>query len=169
MGTDAAWVSRFHSTSHRVGGVSWWGERQIWLRHTVYWTIALALVALTAADGVPIEKDSDAPSMLWSLYFLSVILILAIVSLVWTIREWEAAGFLRTTSRSLVLLAFVLGFTAAILTFASTWLGATIDECQSVEERLSCTEPASPRVILEMLAWHAANVVPVLALTDSFG
>jgi hypothetical protein len=45
--------------------------------------------------------------------------------------------------------------------------GGCIEACRTVGELETCQGQASPRQVLGMLAWHAANVVPVLDITNS--
>ena len=40
--------------------------------------------------------------------------------------------------------------------------GGCIEACRTVGELETCRGQASPRQVLGMLAWHVANVVPVL-------
>jgi hypothetical protein len=42
-----------------------------------------------------------------------------------------------------------------------------IEACRTVDELEACQGQASPRQVLGLLAWHAANVVPVLDFTHS--
>ena len=47
-------------------------------------------------------------------------------------------------------------------------VAASIDEaCRTVGELETCRGQAAPPQVLGMLAWHAANVVPVLDITHS--
>ena len=45
--------------------------------------------------------------------------------------------------------------------------GGCIEACRTVGELETCRGQASPRQVLGMLAWHAANVVPVLDIPHS--
>ena len=54
----------------------------------------------------------------------------------------------------------LLGFVAIVLFEARRW--GCIEACRTVGELETCRGQASPRQVLGMLAWHAANVVPVL-------
>jgi hypothetical protein len=94
------------------------------------------------------------------------VIIVAIIFLVFTLREWEQVGALRTTSRSLVLFISLLGFVAVVLFYARRW-GVHIEACRTVGEVETCHGQASPQQVLGMLAWHAANVVPGLDITHS--
>ena len=97
-----------------------------------------------------------------------VILSIAVAALIFTLREWNSAGLARTISRSLVLFVLVLGFAASWL-FFSRRFGVEINGCRTLEEHEICRVQASPQQVLGMLAWQAADVVPVLQITDSFG
>jgi hypothetical protein len=88
------------------------------------------------------------------------------VGLVVTLRQWEQVGVAVTISRSLALFAGLLGFVAAVLFYARRW-GVHIEACPTVGELETCQGQASPRQVLGMLAWHAANVVPALDITHS--
>jgi hypothetical protein len=71
----------------------------------------------------------------------------------------------RTISRSLVAFTFVLGIVAGALILNRQWVH--IEACHMVGQLETCRGPASPRQVLGMLAWHAANVVPVLDIPHS--
>jgi hypothetical protein len=146
--------------------VSWWGERPWWLRHLVYWAVALGAISLTAfnetAGAVPVYSS---PPWLF-VVFGFVFIIEAIVGLVFLYREWWQLSPVRTLSRSLVLFTFVLGTLAALLFFARRW-GVHIEACHTVRETETCQGQASPQQVLGMLAWHAADLVPVLDIPHS--
>ena len=110
------------------------------------------------------EARNDLLLLLW---MMIVILIIAVMSLVYTLKEWEDVGLLRTASRSLVLFSFVLGLTSAAL-FYMRGSGVEINQCRVAGEQEVCSGQASPQESLGMLAWQAADVVPVLRITDSF-
>ena len=82
------------------------------------------------------------------------------------LRNWEQLGAAQTISRSLLIFTFLLGFLAWGLFEARRW-GVHIEACRTVGELETCQGPASPRQVLGMLAWHAANAVPVLDITHS--
>jgi hypothetical protein len=158
---DVSWLHRSQS------GVSWWGARPAWLRHVVYWAIALALLSATAFDGSARDPPAtDSGDVAVFILLIAVVLILAVLALVFTLREWEQVGAARTISRSLVLFTFLLGTVSICLNFARRW-GVDIDACRTVGDQEVCRDRASPSQVLGMLSWHAANVVPVLAITDS--
>jgi RsiW-degrading membrane proteinase PrsW (M82 family) len=101
--------------------VSEWGERPTWVRHAVYWAIALGIIALTAFDGTTSAvsaRSGDVESLAW---FVTIGLVLAIMGLVFTLTEWEQIGAARNISRSLVLFTFLLGFVAVVLFYARRW------------------------------------------------
>ena len=142
--------------------MSKWGERPTWVRHAVYWAIALGIIALTAFDGTTSAvsaSSGDVESLAW---FVTIGLVLAIMGLVVTLLEWEQVGAARNISRSLVLFTFLLGFVAAVLFYARRW-GVHIEACRTVGELETCQD----KQVLGLLAWHAANVVPVLDITHS--
>jgi hypothetical protein len=165
--TQTQHVSWIHRSGRRPSGISWWGERPTWVRHVTYWVIALLLVASTAinndADDIPTTGD-ELVAVLW---IVIVVMAVAIMVLVASLMEWEEVGILRTISRSLVLFSLVLGFSAGALAYWGTH-AIEINRCQVEDEREVCSGQASPRQTLSMLAWHAADVVPVLHITDSF-
>ena len=98
----------------------------------------------------------------WFAWFawLVVVILIAIAGLLSTLRKWEQLGMARTTSRCLVIFTCLLGFVAIVLFEACRW--GRIEACRTVGELETCRGQASPRQVLGMLAWHAANVVPVL-------
>ena len=146
--------------------MSKWGERPTWFRHAVYWAIVLGIIALTAYDGTTSAvsaSSGDVESLAW---FVTVGLVLAIMGLVFTLTEWEQIGAARNISRSLVLFTFLLGFVAVVLFYARRW-GVHIEACRTVGELETWQGQASAQQVLGLLAWHAANVVPVLDITHS--
>ena len=147
--------------------MSWWGERPTWLRHVVYWAIALGTISLTAFDGsvgaAPARRPSDAVPYAW---FSVVFIIVAAMGLFFVYRESGQLSAVRTLSRSLVLFTFILGTLAVFLFFARRW-GVHIEACRTLREVETCQGQASPRQVLGMLAWHAANVVPALDIPHS--
>jgi len=64
-----------------------------------------------------------------------------------------------------VIFTCLLGFVAIVLFEACRW--GRIEACRTVGELETCRGQASPRQVLGMLAWHAANVVPVLDIPHS--
>jgi hypothetical protein len=159
-------VSWLWRTSLRPSGVSLWGERPTWIRHTVYWAIALGMIALTAFDGTRDAQPANSSDVAFLAWLVIVGGIAAIMGLVFTLHEWEQIGAARNISRSLVLFTFLLGFVAAVLVFTSQW-GTHIQACRTVGELETCQGQATPQQVLGMLSWHAANVVPALDITHS--
>jgi hypothetical protein len=148
--------------------VGWWRERH-GIRHVAYWAFALGVISLTAFDGTTAPapaSSSDVAFFAWLAWVVVAIIGFAIMALVHTLRGWESVGAARTTSRSLVLFTCLLGFVAAMLFFARRW-GVHIEACRTVGGLETCQGQASPRQVLGMLAWHAANVVPGLDITHS--
>jgi len=165
--TREAEISWLHQ-SGRESGVSWWGERPIWARHATYWVVALGLLSLSLFDadaGPPIESNDDLVTFVW---IVMGVLAIAVAALIFTLREWNSVGLFRTVSRSLVLFAFILGFAASWLFFARGF-GVEIEACRLLEGQETCRGQASPQQVLGMLGWQAADVVPVLQITESFG
>ena len=159
-------VSALLRTTQTPSGVSWWGRRSVWTRHVTYWVLAIGLVSMTAFDttrSAPPDTD-DIGVFAW---FTAVILVVGVMGLVFTIREWERVGVARTLSRSLVLFLCMLGLAASFLFFARRW-GVDVEECTTRAGQEVCGGTASAQQVLALLAWQAANAVPVLNLTDSF-
>jgi hypothetical protein len=165
-GPKPSFVSGLWRTTLRPSGVSWWGELPVWIRHPAYWAFALGVISLTAFDGTTSAAPAHSSDVAFFVWLVVVVIVLAIMSLVSMLREWEQVGAARTTSRSLVLFTFLLGIVAALLFYARRW-GVHIEACRTVGELETCQGQASPRQVLGMLAWHAANVVPVLDITHS--
>ncbi len=160
-------VSWFHR-SGRESGVSWWGERPTWARHLTYWIVALGLLSPTLFDADAGRTAGSNDDLLTFVWFVMVILGLAVAALILTLREWNSVGLVRTVSRSLVLFTFILGFAASWLFFARRF-GVEINACRLIGEQEICHAQASPQQVLGMLSWQAADVVPVLQIPDSFG
>lgn len=142
----------------------------MWVRHGVYWALAVALLLLSVLDDDPgrvaeTNADDDVALFVW---LAVVVLLVAVVALVFTLKEWQDAGVVRTLSRSLVLLVMLLGFVSAWLFTARQW-GVEILGCQVVRNQEVCRTEASPRQVAGMLAWNAADVIPVVKATESFG
>jgi hypothetical protein len=164
--TREAATSWFHQSS-RESGVSWWGERPTWARHVTYWAVALGLISLTLFDSDAGPTTASNDDLLTFVWLVMGILAIAVAALIFTLREWNSVGLARTVSRSLVLFTFILGFAASWLFFARRF-GVEINSCRLVGEQETCSQ-ASPQQVLGMLGWQAADVVPVLKITDSFG
>jgi hypothetical protein len=165
-GSRSLYISKLWRTNRRSSGVSWWGERPAWIRHLVYWALAFGTVAVTAFDKTTTavtRNSSDVVSFAW-LFIVGGLL--AIMGLVFTLREWQQIGAARNFSRCLVLFTFFLGFMAAVLFYTRRW-GVHIEACRTVGGLETCQGEASAQRILSMLAWHAANVVPVLDIPNS--
>ena len=153
--TQEAEISWFHR-SGRESGVSWWGERPTWARHVTYWVVALGLLSLSLFDtdaGPATASNDDLSSFVW---IVMGILSIAVAALIFTLREWNAVGLLRTISRSLVLFTFILGFAASWLFYARGF-GVEIIGCDALEGQEICRVQASPQQVLGMLAWQAAG------------
>jgi len=164
----SAFKSSLHKSSHRSSGLSWWGERPGWIRHGTYWVLALGLLLASLVDDDPgTVSDAGDDEVAWFVWFVVVILITCVAALVYTLKEWRQVGTARTISRSLVLFAFLLAFASGCLITARQW-GAEVAACQLVEAQEVCAGEASPRQVVGMLAWHAADVVPVLQAPQSF-
>jgi len=160
------YVSKLHRTSLRRSGVSRWGELRTWIRHVVYWAIAIGTIAITAFDrtttAVP-SHSGDVASFAWIAIVGGG---LAVAGLVFTLWEWEKISTARNISRSLVLFTFLLGYVAAVLSFTGEW-GVHIEACRTVGELETCQGQASAQQVLGMLTWHAANVVSALDIPHS--
>ncbi|MGH2786999.1 MAG: hypothetical protein ACRDJV_03685 [Actinomycetota bacterium] len=167
VGTKQQFVSWLHR-SNRAGGISWWGERATWIRHATYWLIALGLLSATIFDDEAGDGPTTSDDLVTLLWLVIGFLGIAVASLIYTLREWEDVGIPRTVSRSLVLFTVVVAFSAIAL-FYLRGSGVEINACRVDGERELCSDQASPRQTLGMLVWHAAEVVPVLQITDSFG
>jgi hypothetical protein len=165
--TREAGVSWFHR-SGRESGVSRWGERPAWARHLTYWIVALALLSISLFDDDAGPATTSNDDLLTFVWLMMGILAIAVAALIFTLREWSTVGLLRTISRSLVLFTFILGLAAAWLFFARRF-GVEINACSIVGEQEACRGQASPRQVLGMLGWQAADVVPIREITDSFG
>jgi hypothetical protein len=133
-----------------------------------YWLLALLLLSATALDDEAGEIPTTSDDLVALLWFVIGFFALAIVVLISMLREWENVGILRTVSRSLVLFTLVLAISAMAL-FYLRGSGVEIKGCRVVDQQEICSEQASPQQTVGMLAWHAAEVVPVLKITDSFG
>jgi hypothetical protein len=147
--------------------VSGWAQRSVWTRHITYWCIALGLISLTAFDDTTANAPDDTGDIGVFVWFVAIVLVVGVNRLVFTIREWEQAGIARTLSRSLVVFLCMLGLAAIALFFARRW-GVDIHECTTSAGEEVCAGQASPQQVLAMLAWQAANAVPVLDLTNAF-
>ncbi len=164
----SAFKSALHKSSNRSSGLSWWGERSGWIRHGTYWILALGLLLSSLIDDDPgTIPDTGDDDVAWFVWLAVVILAMCVVALVFTLKEWQQVGAARTISRSLVLFTFLLGFASGCLFTARKW-GVDIAACQLVDVQEICASEASPRQVVGMLTWHAADVVPVLKATHSF-
>jgi hypothetical protein len=135
-------------------------------RHVVGWVIVLGLLSISAFDRTTTAAHGDVETFVWLVWVIVAVIALAMVYLVRTLRNWEQLGAAQTISRSLLIFSFLLGFLAWGLFEARRW-GVHIEACGTVGELETCQGQASPRQVLGMLAWHAANVVPVLDITHS--
>jgi hypothetical protein len=141
-------------------------ELPAWIRHVIYWVVALGVISLSAFDGSVHPANSFGVE---ELVFLIAVFIgfsaLVINKLEVTLREWDQVSVARTISRSLVAFTFALGIVAGVLVLNRRWVH--IEACRTVGGLETCRGPASPQQVLGMLAWHAANVVPVLDIPHS--
>jgi len=141
-------------------------RRLVRRRHVLYWVIALGVISLSAFDGRAHPANSfDVVQLVILIFFLILGIALAIQKLGVMLREWDQVSVTRTVSRSLVAFTFVLGIVAGALILNRRWVH--IEACRTVGQLETCRGPASPRQVLGMLAWHAANVVPVLDIPHS--
>ena len=109
-----------------------------------YWIVALGLLSLSLFDadaGPAIESNDDLLTFVW---IVMGVLAVAVAALIFTLREWNSVGLLRTVSRSLVLFTFILGFAASWLFFARGF-GVEIDACRLLEGQETCRGQASPQ------------------------
>src|SRR6266566_4953635 len=99
-----------------------WGKWPVWMRHCFYWAFALIAIGLTLLPYLSAKQAQShgVVSFFW-LVLVLIIIVSAIVGLVFTLRGWESAGAARTTSRSLVLFAVLLGLATALLSYARRW------------------------------------------------
>ena len=142
-----------------------WGRVRWQIRHGLYWLGAAAITAVAYFDQdvSEVNPNRDLGDLLWLLLlFISI----AIASLVMTLIELTNVGASRTVSRSLVLYAFTIGFAAVVLSQTHHW-GVEIQRCTTTPSVEFCTGQASPREIVGMLAWHAADIVPGLKIPKS--
>jgi hypothetical protein len=153
----------------------WW-ERKVsnsWVRHGIYWVIAGLLIAWAATNINPLWNVGNRPQdrnwdFVWAWLVAGVVIFLAVVGLVITIRQLEHAKWKRTVSRSLVLITFALGV-ASVTLYQASLMGVHIQSCAMVGAKEHCGGNASERHVFGMLAWQAANVVPVLDIPKSTG
>jgi hypothetical protein len=121
------------------------------------------LLSVPLIDAEPEYGPSES---WWTFVVFGAVFILeagVAVGLVYREAGLVSAG--RTLSRSLLVTTVILASLAAFLFYA----GVDIEACRTVAEVETCQVPASPRQMLLMLAWHAANVVPALDITDTLG
>ena len=126
------------------------------------------MIALVSIDRTtaPASAPSDEVAFIAWFAWLVVVILIAIAGLLSTLRKWEQLGAARTTSRWLVIFTCLLGFVAIVLFEARRW-GVHIEACRTVGDLETCQGQASAQQVLGLLAWHAANVVPVLDITHS--
>lgn len=130
----------------------WWHKRSAWIRHSVYWAIALVLIALVSIDQTtaPASAPSDEVAFIaWFAWLVVVVILIAIAGLLSTLRKWEQLGAARTTSRCLVIFTCLLGFVAIVLFEARRW-GVHIEACRTVGELETCPGAS----IAAAGAWH---------------
>jgi hypothetical protein len=135
-------------------------------RHVLGWAFALGLISASVIDRTTSAAHGSVEMFVFFVLVFFAVIASAIVYLVRTLREWEQLGPAQTISRSLLIFTLLLGFVAFGLFEARRW-GVHIEACRTVGELETCQGRASPRQVLGMLAWHAANVVPGLDITQS--
>jgi hypothetical protein len=162
----AKYTSPFLRTNQTASGTSWWGERSVWTRHVTYWSLAIVLISLTAFDSRAPNTSRATHSITAIVALLTVALVVGLMGLVGTTREWEQVGLARTLSRSLVLFLWILGMASFALVVARHWVA--VQECTTRSGQEVCGGAASPRQVLALLAWQSADAVPVLNLTGAF-
>ena len=148
---------------------AWLQKRPTGIRHSVYWAIAFGTISVTAFDGSapPVSAASPGTEVLPWLAYLAYAVVGSM--LLWRkvlMRELEQVSAARTISRTLLVTTCVIGLTAFVVVNARRW-GVHVEACRTVGELETCQGEASPRQVLGMLAWHAANVVPGLDITHS--
>jgi hypothetical protein len=146
-------------------------------RHGFYWGLAVAFVALALSNvnllsfwpvtAKPAHRNWDF-ILFWSI--AGIVVFLAVVGLVVTVRELNHVGWRRTASRSVVLIAIALGVAAVVL-YQAQRMGVHIQSCYMdlQHKKEVCTPLSSERHVFGMLAWHGSNVVPVLDIPKSLG
>jgi hypothetical protein len=95
-----------------------------------------------------------------AVYFGAILVGLALLS-----RDSGRLDVRRTLSRSFGFFALVLGALAGFLVLAHGW-GVHIQACHMEGVGEKCGGKASPRQVLGMLTWQAADVVPALDITS---
>jgi hypothetical protein len=123
-------------------------------------------LSITAFDDTATKPSTTTDDRAGYAMAVAAVIAVAVAALIYTFKEWEEVGGLRTLSRSFVLFGFVLGVGAISLYFLR---GGEMDinGCQVVADAEICRREASPQEVLGMLAWHAADVVPVLEINES--
>ena len=94
----------------------WWHKRHAWIRHSVYWVIALGVIALSAFDGTtaaPPKQSIDAGLIAAFAWFVFAVIGLAFIGLKRTLREQVPPA--QTISRSLVTFTWLLATVAGLL------------------------------------------------------
>jgi hypothetical protein len=124
------------------------------------------MISISTFDRTTSAAHGDVEMFVFLIWIFFAVFASAIVYLVRTLRNWEQLGAAQTISRSLLIFTFLLGFVAFGLFEARRW-GVHIEACRTASELETCQGQASPRQVLGMLAWHAANVVPGLDITQS--
>lgn len=150
-------ISPVHRVPSRPSGRSWWGERPDWLRHLVYWSAAIGLLVLGLSDDET-RVSNERPNLV-PLIVLTLTALLALGYGAWAIRQdIDRLPPWRTTSRVLVLMTFVVGTASLIMVLVR----ADIDQCAG----FGC-DPATPRNLIGLFTWHAADVVPGLSIPEA--
>ena len=135
-------------------------------RHVFYWVLALGVISLSAFDGTAHPPNNFPVVQLVLFIGISIAIIVMVIKKSGeTLRELDKVSVTRTISRSLLSFTIALGMIAGILVINRGWVH--IEACRTVGELETCQGPASPRQVLSMLAWHAANAVPALDIPHS--
>jgi len=148
--------------------LSWWAKWEPWWRrHIVYWAIAVLFFCISFFNFGVITHEwhpwgiaGGLPVVVLFVYVVAILVGLALVS-----RESGRLTVPRTLSRSGVFTALVLTALAGFLAIATHGWPVDILACHMAPKGQTCGGHASPRDVLGMLAWHAANVVPALDIT----
>jgi hypothetical protein len=143
------------------------------IRHGSYWVLAAFFVGWALSNKNPLWPVNTAPlhrnwAFLWFWSIAAVVVFLAVVGLVLTVRELNHVGWPRTVSRSVVLIAIALGI-AAVTLYQAQRMGVHIESCYIKGKKEHCGGLTSERHMFGMLAWQGANVVPVLDIPKSTG